>query len=67
MDKVYVVWERESYSEYGVVLITAQEDEAKKLSGEKTPNKWKTKKNNGTNRWYEELYLEKQYNLFGDE
>lgn len=47
--KIYLVWERESFEEYDVVLITQDEEKAKQIAG--SNNRY----------WYEEKELETEY------
>lgn len=58
--KVYLVWERESYCEYDVILTTLDENTARQVSGENEASGWHDKKNDTTERWYEERILDVQ-------
>lgn len=50
---VYLVWGREFYSEYDVILVTENRQRAVDLSGELNPGGYHEKKNRNTDRWYE--------------
>lgn len=63
MDKVFLVWERESFDEYDVILITQDEEKAKELTGEPEPCFWNTKTNYETHCWYEERETEREYDI----
>lgn len=62
--KVFLIWERECYDEYDVICVTFDEHKAKEISGENSPWTWKDKKNDDTERWYEEREIDKVNNLF---
>lgn len=62
--KIYLVWERECFDEYDVIFITFDEQKAKEVSGENEPNTFSTKKNDDTDRWYEERELDKVESQF---
>lgn len=50
---VYLVWKREFYSEYEVILVTENRQMAVEVSGELNPGKYSDKKNKNTEMWYE--------------
>lgn len=58
--KAYLVWERESYCDYDVILVTLDENKAKEVSGENKPGDWNNKENDDTDKWYEERIIDVQ-------
>lgn len=63
MNKVYLVWERESPEDFDVVFITMDEKRAKEISGEDSPSTYWNKKNDETNCFYEERELNREYEI----
>lgn len=53
---VYLVWKKEFYSEYEVIMVTENRQMAVNLSGELNPGGYDEKRNRNTEMWYE--YME---------
>ena len=61
MKKVYLVYERESFDDYSVILVTESEEKAQELSGEEKPCGYRE---SGSCRYYEVWELEKEENPY---